>query len=1593
MQSPLELSPRKISSNVDNKAPSQLPLGGAKDCIRLLAPMSQNEFKTDIINYTRNIALEINGCTVTTIGDGIRDLNQEDLVAFHQAIAESEEPVLLDIRAHGGMLDDEHLIQLGENLFISTQNLVESALEHADDKRVDIISQACESGQFCKTAKLPENIHYLGMSDDAVYTYNIHRLSQTLSEQHMALTAENILKLSLTQNFDVPIGRGTIPHFCTKSGKEGLAELLKKRLGREFSSAEKNHIKGELTSFIKNPEQLIDTIRKIENNEINEGTLHLNTKLYGNALAVVHAVNQYHELHHGADPSHGSEHASQALEIYQDLIHVRDHTIYHNFHAGVPKLLRLPVVGFLVAMSNNTYSEHPIRDSVIDMGVEMTTLTSMGLVIGHVPAALSLLTSHLVEAGLEKFPSWKQIDKMPRTTISERLTYSRMIETRATAELLALPSHATKLLSKYVKSVINNMLTGIGSPAASLKAPELKGLSGSGRNTGWDLIRLKSNFTGNPLADEPASHWTQSSKPHSSHSKALFMQGKTFQANPEQKPTASPIKGKKKVPSPLTKGILAENEKVLKQWNIEAKSLDNQTNLQLQAIFLEQKKMGKAFAVLMQKAKQEETQKRQAQERDAVLMQYTATHSTFAFISALGQATNHQGLQKMGAIGQAGTEIAKNLALLTGAVPNVSLTGLAMIGPMAAIGMAGLSIFQTLRSKKTNGSGLTEALKQISEQINALHQLVLTLGREMHGRFDRLEDIIKRVADNMKLLHDVVINEIQSTHRETKAILTTIQQDLEQLKELFNTGIKEIYLQPFTKHIDHMQQYLRMLGDQDKEIAKELVDLMTWLTETKHLSAVNGFWSLPQNNSAEEAWEADLSRHKNVFEMSQNNSALLAYLAVLASTLPNVTFNNINFEQLPNIELFQLGLEHYLLGRSQLSSQRAHQMDPTYESLHQIRAVITNAINFMTQFEAQKPVIMQGLLHKYVGAQQALINQIEGQTAGLLAKGLLAGLEISPLEALPDFVAFPATITKINSANPDLNLTSAKLVQIIRDKKTALPRLIINALACGIGSISMAYEAKDTPAWFQGGVGGTDRKNRPNAWAWALYDRKVSYTITMDYIFNTSTYRLFTISLNYGGTENSNQSNGGNIFSATANTTNKIPLDEYLTQKWPLAALSNFSELANEIKTVPEELKVPLSAAIAERCLAENLPADVNIQKRIHLINKILMQELIRDKTLLGIYSRNLSLLRQTIIMYVLLLEPSLLSSYQKLASEAEFFLRIQEYILHTPQQLIAPNSKPRISQFLTGSFASFQRELAEAKPANAPPVNPAQAQPQAAHAQEQKAIPQTSLKVAFLAMQQQIDLFQTTEQVKIAAEIAAKEAEAADKAAALVAAENAARAATNAASAATSAAFFATSAVTSVNVVAVTAAAAKAAATTAVVHETALISASNSKKQFKDGREMGAKIAPYVAIQILREKGFDEAASILEAQYPASKIIINSALPEEIQKGILQGLSIASTRIVRILNQTEGNKKAVDCLLEEIPNLVEQAESIDNLATLLKEQRPEIADTPLTQDGTPYSQSTKMRFHQPAPEVQGAPTSSTHQKTQSNEPVHMHVG
>ncbi len=214
----------------------------------------------------------------------------------------------------------------------------------------------------------------------------------------------------------------------------------------------------------------------------------------------------YHELTNNPVKK-DDNHSNAALKFYHDLMHIRDHILYHDFHKQAPRLLKLPVVCFLAAMSANQHSKHPVRDAGVDIAVESTAFTAMGLAIGNGPAAIALFASHVAEKGLEHFPSWEQIDKMPRTTTQERLAFSRMIEVRATAELLAFPGKATEIISRYIKSLMD-----------SKDLPKSNALAAPSQF----LPPLAMNFTPERLSfsltkDKPAGLTLFSSLPHSDH--------------------------------------------------------------------------------------------------------------------------------------------------------------------------------------------------------------------------------------------------------------------------------------------------------------------------------------------------------------------------------------------------------------------------------------------------------------------------------------------------------------------------------------------------------------------------------------------------------------------------------------------------------------------------------------------------------------------------------------------------------------------------------------------------------------------------------------------------------------------------------------------------------------------------------------------------------------------------------------------------------------------------------------------------------------------------------------------------------------------
>lgn len=114
---------------------------------------------------------------------------------------------------------------------------------------------------------------------------------------------------------------------------------------------------------------------------------------------------------------------------------------------------------------------------------------------------------------------------------------------------------------------------------------------------------------------------------------------------------------------------------------------------------------------------------------------YQGVAETFGFIGALGNQLKNKDLQRIGIIGGACVKIAQSVTALQG----LGTFSLAALNPMMAIGMAGLSILGAFAKQGPDPNKLIlEAIRGLSEQVH-------TLRREMHERFDHLEQMLGKI--------------------------------------------------------------------------------------------------------------------------------------------------------------------------------------------------------------------------------------------------------------------------------------------------------------------------------------------------------------------------------------------------------------------------------------------------------------------------------------------------------------------------------------------------------------------------------------------------------------------------------------------------------------------------------------------------------------------------------------------------------------------------------------------------------------------------------------------------------------------------------
>jgi hypothetical protein len=241
-------------------------------------------------------ALTKQGCHVTQIGDGDREINVTDLsISLPEAIGTGNKEKLLVINAHGRMSDDEHLIKLGEHKWISTLSLLKLLQPALGNTPIQVVSEACHAGLNCREASeiLPPGSHFLALSKlEKILELEKTTLRDSIRGLPFKLnnfSADNLLKVYLSKVYGTSLySQDSIPMICSNDNDSPLEASLVYIQGRKFTLRENLLIQDELSEFI-HPDVLNDAKKLIEKSiKIPE-----KTRLMGAALAIAHVMRKH----------------------------------------------------------------------------------------------------------------------------------------------------------------------------------------------------------------------------------------------------------------------------------------------------------------------------------------------------------------------------------------------------------------------------------------------------------------------------------------------------------------------------------------------------------------------------------------------------------------------------------------------------------------------------------------------------------------------------------------------------------------------------------------------------------------------------------------------------------------------------------------------------------------------------------------------------------------------------------------------------------------------------------------------------------------------------------------------------------------------------------------------------------------------------------------------------------------------------------------------------------------------------------------------------------------------------------------------------
>lgn len=705
--------------------------------------------------------------------------------------------------------------------------------------------------------------------------------------------------------------------------------------------------------------------------------------------------------------------------------------------------------------------------------------------------------------------------------------------------------------------------------------------------------------------------------------------------------------------------VSKENQAFLKSWGATSLALSRATDVKVNAII---KRLGEHTVILKRlNADLDNRYQREVEQakRAAILGNFQGANDAFSAFAEIGGQINSKTLVQIGTLGNAGTKIAYNCALLTGGIPGlVAPTGLALLTPVTAIAVAAFSLFNSLFGKRKKSDGLSEALQTLSRQVVNLHNEMRTSFQYLDQRLEVISQIMASGFSNLASLIEFRFSNFSESANKR---LDCLQSDLDRFVQQHQLAAEALFLQKF-------YEICRELADPaivdlgTKKIQKRLFDLKGWIVSYCQSKILNGYNLLYGHRIANSASWIDKILQIHADENFEN---LLGYLAglVVEGNLTNTNEFDFNPEKMPNIAVWRHGVSQYL---SAILSYNSLLTESPKTALLEIAESAENGVKFITHLQKNRSCLVASLQKQlgvalqnyYQAVMISMIELLQNSESSQNNVGINTAVDFSSLILPGNF----------NAA------TKERIISDANSKGFIIPNLLLQALKLGVGKIevsctAVAQAVSGAPV-IVGALIPSSTMLLCNTYSYVFKLRFVHQDI--DIALGNLTY----------------ETNATDILSHYIRLSNsRLPLDiqqqepnKLLETAWPCSKLtSSQSEKIGNVYASATSL-IPL--------VAENSPKDSSF------FNK-LKERLLREK------SERLGLYIQTIHVIIKLLRSFLVlmgTNEEQLNAVSQLELKLQESTLLDEIQ----NSQP-IRPALVFPLALQQEALLEAKPLESP--------------------------------------------------------------------------------------------------------------------------------------------------------------------------------------------------------------------------------------------------------------------------------------------------